>query len=149
MKVKEIMTTNIKSAKADTPVRDIVEVMCFNKISGLPVVDDDNNVVGVISEKDVLKKMFPDISDVAKEEGMPDFEKMEKDYSDALMLKTGDIMTKLVASANPDMPIMKAVSIMCVQKIRRIPVVEGRKLVGIISLGDVHKAIFANSLKGA
>lgn len=149
MKVKEIMTTNIKSAKADTPVRDIVEVMCFNKISGLPVVDDDNNVVGVVSEKDVLKKMFPDISDVAKEEGTPDFEKMEKDYSDALMLKTGDLMTKLVASANPDMPIMKAVSIMCVQKIRRIPVVEGRKLVGIISLGDVHKAIFANSLKGA
>jgi CBS domain-containing protein len=149
MKVKDIMNTNVKTAKPATPVRDIVEVMCFNKISGLPVVDDNNNVVGVVSEKDVLRKMFPDISDVAKEEGVPDFERMEKDYGDALSLKTGDIMSKLVASANPDMPLMKAVSIMCVQKIRRIPVVQGNKLVGIISLGDVHKAIFANSLKGS
>lgn len=149
MKVKDIMTTSVKTAKVDTPVRQIVEVMCFNKISGLPVVDDDNNVVGVVSEKDVLRKMFPDISDVAREEGALDFEKMEKDYSDALMLKVGDIMTKMVASASPDMPVMKAVSIMCVQKIRRIPVVEGGKLKGIISLGDVHKAIFKNSLQVA
>ena len=107
------------------------------------------NVVGVVSEKDVLRKMFPDISDVAKEEGVPDFERMEKDYGDALSLKTSDIMTKMVASASPDMPLMKAVSVMCVQKIRRIPVTQNGKLVGIISLGDVHKAIFANSLKGA
>lgn len=149
MKVKDIMNTNVKTAKANTPVREIVEVMCFNKISGLPVVDDNNNVVGVVSEKDVLRKMFPDISDVAKEEGSPDFERMEKDYSDALMLKTGDIMTKLVASVNPEMPVMKAVSMMCVQKIRRVPVLQGSKLVGIISLGDVHKAIFANSLKAS
>ncbi len=149
MKVKDIMNTNVKTAKPSTPVRDIVEVMCFNKISGLPVVDDAGNVVGVVSEKDVLRKMFPDISDVAKEEGLPDFERMEKDYGDALSLKTSDIMTKMVASASPDMPLMKAVSVMCVQKIRRIPVTQNGKLVGIISLGDVHKAIFANSLKGA
>lgn len=149
MKVQDIMNTSVKTAKPSTPVRDIVEIMCFNKISGLPVVDDDNNVVGVISEKDVLRNMFPDISQVAKEEGTPDFEKMEKDYGDALGLKAADLMSKQVASASPDMPVMKAVSIMCVQKIRRIPVVRAGKLVGIISLGDVHKAIFANSLKGA
>jgi len=149
MKVKDIMNRNVKTAKPSTPVRDIVEVMCFNKISGMPVVDDNNNVVGVVSEKDVLRKMFPDIADVAKEEGVPDFERMEKSYSDALSLKTSDIMSKLVASATAEMPVMKAVSMMCVQKIRRIPVVEGGKLVGIVSLGDVHKAIFANSLKAS
>lgn len=149
MKVKDIMNTSVKTAKPSTPVRDLVEVMCFNKISGMPVVDDNNNVVGVVSEKDVLRKMFPDISEVAREEGVPDFEKMEKGYSDALGLQASDLMSKLVASASPEMPLMKAVSIMCVQKIRRIPVVEAGKLVGIISLGDVHKAIFANSLKGA
>ncbi|OQX01502.1 MAG: hypothetical protein BWK73_45825 [Thiothrix lacustris] len=149
MKVKDIMNKSVKTANPNTPVRDLVEVMCFNKISGMPVVDDNNNVVGVVSEKDVLRKMFPDIADVAREEGVPDFEKMEKGYSDALSLKASDLMSKLVASASPEMPLMKAVSIMCVQKIRRIPVVESGKLVGIISLGDVHKAIFANSLKGA
>ena len=149
MKVKDIMHTGVKTAKPNTPVRDLVEVMCFNKISGMPVVDDNNNVVGVVSEKDVLRKMFPDIADVAREEGVPDFEKMEKGYSDALGLKASDLMSKLVASASPEMPLMKAVSIMCVQKIRRIPVVEAGKLVGIISLGGVHKAIFANSLKGS
>jgi len=149
MKVKDIMNTNVKTAQVDTPVRSVVEVMFFNRISGLPVIDANNNVVGVVSEKDVLRKMFPDIADVAKEEGVPDFERMEKDYADALSLKAGDIMSRVVASATPEMPVMKAVSMMCVQKIRRIPVVDGKKLVGIISLGDVHKAIFSNSLKVA
>ncbi len=149
MKVKEIMTTSVKTAKADTPVRDIAYAMCFGKISGLPVVDEENNIIGIVSEKDVLKQMFPDITQVARGEGPTDFERMEKDYSDGLKRTAKDIMTRNVASVTPDMPVMKAVSIMSARTIRRIPVVEGKKLVGIVSLGDVHKAIFANSLKGA
>jgi len=49
-------------------------------------------------------------------------------------------------TVTPDDPILKAVSIMCLKKIRRIPVAEGNKLVGIVSVGDVHKAIFQKQL---
>lgn len=145
MIVSEIMTTGVKTARADTPVKDIANTMCFNKISGLPIVDDNDNIVGIVSEKDLLTRMFPDMATIAAE-GRPNFEEMEKEYSDTLSLVAGDIMTSTVSTVAPDMPIMKAASMMCVNKIRRIPVAENNKVVGIISIGDVHKAIFQNSL---
>lgn len=145
MLVSETMTTSVKTAKADTPVKELANIMCLNNISGLPVVDDEDNIVGIVSEKDLLKKMFPDMKEIANE-GKPDFEEMEKKYSEALELIADDIMTKNVSSVTSDMPIMKAASLMCVRNIRRIPVVDNGKLVGIISIGDVHKAIYQNTL---
>lgn len=141
MKVSEIMTTAVKTVQIDTSVKEIANIMCLHKISGLPVVDEDNNILGIISEKDLLKKMFPDIVTVA-DEGRPDFENMESQYRNLLQLQAGDLMTRSVSSVSPDMPIMKAASMMCVNNIRRIPVAENNKLLGIVSIGDVHKAIF-------
>ena len=86
------------------------------------------------------------MADLIKEEGVPNFEDMEQGYTGALQLKVGDIMTTTVLSVTGDMSIMKAASLMCVRKIRRIPVTQGTKLVGIVSIGDVHKAIFQQSL---
>ena len=146
MKVSETMTTGVKTASADTPVKELANIMCLNNISGLPVVDSNNTIVGIVSEKDLLRRMFPDMSDLVTEGGMPDFEEMEKSYSDTLRLVASDIMTTNVASVSSDMPIMKAASLMCVRNIRRIPVVDNNKLVGIISIGDVHKAIYQDAL---
>ena len=145
MKVSEIMTTGVKTAKQDTPVKEIANTMCFNKISGLPIVDDNDKIIGIVSEKDLLKRMFPDMDTIAKE-GRPNFEEMEKGYADTLNLVAGDIMTRAVSAVTPDMPIMKAASMMCINQIRRIPVAENDKIVGIVSIGDVHKAIFQSSL---
>ena len=146
MKVSEIMTSGVKTTRANTPVKDLANMMCLNNISGLPVIDDENKIIGIVSEKDLLKRMFPDIADLAREEGMPDFEDMEKNYSDTLSLIASDIMTKTVSSVSSEMPIMKAASMMCARNIRRIPVVDNNKLVGIISIGDVHKAIYQDAL---
>ena len=145
MIVSEIMTTNVKTAQEDTSVREIANTMCFNKISGLPIVDDDDKIIGIVSEKDLLKRMFPDMATIA-EEGRPNFEEMEQGYADTLQLKAKDIMTSVVSTVTPEMPIMKAASMMCINKIRRIPVAHNDILVGIISIGDVHKAIFQSSL---
>lgn len=139
------MTTGVKTAKADTTVKEIANTMCFNKISGLPIIDDNEKIIGIVSEKDLLRKMFPDMATIA-DEGRPNFEEMEKGYADTLDLVASDIMTNSVSTVSPDMPIMKAASMMCIHKIRRIPVAENGKVVGIISIGDVHKAIFQNSL---
>ena len=146
MIVSEIMTTGVKTANADTPVKEIANTMCFNKISGLPIVDADNRIIGIVSEKDLLKRMFPDMATIAAE-GRPNFEEMEKGYADTLQLIASDIMTTTVSSVSPEMPIMKAASLMCINNIRRIPAAdEDGKLVGIISIGDVHKAIFQSSM---
>jgi len=147
MIVKDIMNSSVKTAKADTPIKEIASIMCFNKISGVPVVDDNNKLVGVLSEKDILRAMFPDVEQIMLEGAKTDFESIEDDYRNVLDKKAGDLMTQAVASVTPDMPLLKAASLMCVKKIRRIPVTgENNQLVGIISIGDVHKAIFQESL---
>ncbi len=153
MLVKDIMNTNVKVANLTTPVREIAVIMCFNKISGVPIVNDENEIIGIISEKDVLNSMYPKVDDYMQI-GSYDFEQREEEYTDILNLQVKDIMKPGLFTVTPDDPILKAVSIMCLKKIRRIPVSEGKKLVGIISVGDVHKAIFqkhldANNLQAA
>ncbi|MCU7939551.1 MAG: CBS domain-containing protein [gamma proteobacterium symbiont of Bathyaustriella thionipta] len=146
MQVKDTMCTDVKTCKADTPIKDIATLMCFNKISGLPVVDDDNNVIGIISEKDILCSMFPDMKELVESGAKADFEALEKDYGSVLSKTVDDLMTRVVASVSPDMPILRAASMMWLRKIRRIPVTENNKLVGILSMGDVHKSVFQESL---
>lgn len=146
MLVKDIMTTAVKSATTGDAVRDVATVMCFNKISGLPVVDGSQKLIGMISEKDILHAMFPSLQDVIENPTPPDFEQLEREYTDVVSLKVGDLMTTILYVADPEMPVLKAASMMFRNRIRRIPVAKDGKLVGIISIGDVHKAMFRKNL---
>lgn len=147
MIVKDIMTKEVKTTRPDAAVKDIASIMCFNKISGVPVVDENEHLIGILSEKDILHCMFPDIGEVIGDGGgSRDFEKLEGNYQDAMNKKVGDLMTTTVATVSADIPVLKAASMMWLKKIRRIPVTEGDKLIGIISIGDVHRAIFQDNL---
>ncbi|HCU53058.1 MAG TPA: signal transduction protein [Gammaproteobacteria bacterium] len=146
MLVKDIMSTTVKTAKPADPVRDIATIMCFNKISGLPVVDGEGHLVGMISEKDILHAMFPKLQDFIANPSTPDFEALEHEYRDVVNLQVADLMTAIVHSAEPDMPVLKAASIMFRNRIRRIPVAKNGLLLGIVSIGDVHKAMFRKNL---
>jgi len=147
MVVKDIMTTDVKTTRPDTAVKEIASIMCLKKISGVPVVDENERLVGILSEKDILHYMFPDIGDIMSEGGEArDFEKLEGNYQDAMNRKVGDLMTTTVETVSADIPVLRAASMMWLKKIRRIPVTEGDKLLGIISIGDVHKAIFQANL---
>jgi len=147
MIVKDIMNTTVKTADAGTLIKDIASIMCLNKISGVPVVDSGEKLIGVLSEKDILLAMFPDVQQIMEEGAKPDFESIEFDYKRLLDKRVGDLMTQTVASVTPEMPLLKAASMMCAKKIRRIPVTDDNNgLVGIVSIGDVHKAIFQENL---
>ena len=147
MIVKDIMTTDLKTTRPDTAVKEIASIMCLKRISGVPVVDENERLVGILSEKDILHCMFPDIGEIMSEGGEArDFEKLEGNYQDAMNKKVGDLMTTTVETVSADIPVLRAASMMWLKKIRRIPVTEGDKLIGIISVGDVHKAIFQDNL---
>lgn len=147
MIVQDIMKTSVKSATSDTSIRDIASTMCFNKISGVPVIDASDKLIGVLSEKDILRNMFPDVQQLMEQGSNINFEDMETDYRHIMDKKVGDLMTDAVASVTPEMPLLKAASMMCSKQIRRIPVTtDDNKLIGIISIGDVHKAIFQENL---
>ncbi|MBF0383695.1 MAG: CBS domain-containing protein [Magnetococcales bacterium] len=148
MLVQDVMITNVLTARTDDSVRSIAGTICTNKVSGLPVVDDDNVLVGVVSEKDILNSLLPSYSEFLLDpiRGR-DFEGMENSYKEVLSKTVGDLMTPRAFSVSPDDPLMKAASQMALHKFRRIPVVgPGNKLVGIVSLGDIHKAIFKREL---
>ena len=140
------MNSDVKTVKPDSLARDVAMVMCLQKISGMPVIDDDNNIVGIISEKDILQHMFPDVDEAMTMDSKPDFEDMEKSYAETLGMRVSELMTSNVATVSADMPCLKAASMMWLRKVRRIPVTDGKKLVGIVSIGDVHRAIFQQQL---
>jgi len=148
MLVKDVMTDPVKTVKPDTNLEEVTSLMCLKRYSGLPVVDDNQKLVGFIAERDVLRYLFPSIQDIMENMEAIDFEAMENDYKKVLPLKAADLMIKGVITISPDLAILKAVSIMARNNFRRIPVAEGDKLVGMLSLGDIHRAIFMKNFTG-
>ncbi|OQY55996.1 MAG: signal transduction protein [Candidatus Parabeggiatoa sp. nov. 2] len=149
MLVKEIMTRAVKTITPETRLQEVASLMCLHRFSGLPVVEGDDKLLGILAERDVLRYLFPSIEDVMGGMSSLDFDSMEGDYKKILEKKAADMMTPGAITVSPDMPILKAVSVMARHNFRRIPVAEGDKLVGMISLGDIHRAIFMKSFSGS
>jgi CBS domain-containing protein len=148
MKVKEIMKTNIINFKKGTSVREAARVLSEKHISGAPVVDEKDRLIGIVSEKDIFRAIYPDYEDFYSDLGLrTDFEKIESRITDVVNLKVEDVMIKNVISVAPDTPIVKVGAIMLAENIHRVMVLEGNKPLGIVTRRDIYKAIFKNKLK--
>jgi len=146
MLVKEIMTGSPRTVTPETGLLEVVSLMCLYRYSGLPVMNE-GRMMGFIAEKDVLHKLFPTLEDMMADGlGSVDYERMMSKYTDVVNLKVKDLMTSNVISASPEDHILKAASTMVRNRFRRIPVADAGELVGMISLGDVHKALFQSSV---
>ena len=145
MKVEDIMTTNLRTVTSDKKLGEVVSLMCIYRYSGIPVVDD-GKLVGTVSESDVLGKMFPKLEDLMGSMSSVDYDAQMSHYSEVVHIAVKDVMTKVVITVKPDMHILQAASVMVGRKFRRIPVAVGDKLVGMVSMGDVHKAIYQSIL---
>lgn len=144
MKVKDIMKTDVYSVRPDDVAMKVAALVCGKKVSGICVVDDSGKLVGIVSEKDVLKAMYPSYEEFYEYPiAHMDFEKMEERAVDMSKKPVQEIMTATVITVAPDTPILKAASILIRERIRRVPVVDQDKLVGIVSQGDIHQAIFS------
>jgi predicted transcriptional regulator len=145
MLVKDIMTTNVRTVTSDKKLGEVVSLMCIYRYSGIPVVDD-GKLVGTVSESDVLGKMFPKLEDLMDSMSAVDYEALMKQYANVVNVQVKDVMTPAVITIKPNMHILQAASLMCGRKFRRIPVAVGDELVGMVSMGDVHKAIFQSTV---
>ena len=147
MLVKDVMGHSVRSVTADTPMIEVASLMCLYRYSGLPVVDDDGKLAGFIAEKDVFAQMLPSLQDLMQD-GMAsvDMDDLMGKYKDVMALKVEDMMTKGAISVSPDMHVLRAASVMARNRFRRIPVADNGTLVGVISLGDVHKAIYQSNI---
>ena len=145
MKVEDIMTTNVRTVSSDKKLGEVVSLMCIYRYSGIPVIDD-GKLVGTVSESDILGKMFPKLEDLMDSMSTVDYDEQMNQYSDVVSITVKDVMTPVVISIRPDMHILQAASMMVGRKFRRIPVAVGDELVGMVSMGDVHKAIYQSTL---
>ena len=143
MQVHEVMSRAIRSVNPDAKVMEVASIMCLYRIPGIPIVADDGELVGIIAEKDVLHCLFPKLENLM-EEGMGnvDLNKQITKYKDVLALPVSNLMTRNPVTVSPDMHVLRAASVMVRHRFRRIPVVHDGMLVGMLSLGDLHKAIF-------
>ena len=142
--IKDVMTKNVIAVKKDTKVSELIEILTKNRISGIPVVDEENRVIGIVSEADLLFT-----TKTGKIRGLREFLKrlIGEEYSTLATplsgdLKVEDIMTSPVITASPDMDIEEAFKILSEKRIKRLPVVdENGKLIGIITRHDLVSAI--------
>ncbi|MCP4077486.1 MAG: CBS domain-containing protein [Gammaproteobacteria bacterium] len=147
MLVEDVMSKSLKTVNPDTSMAEVVSMMCLYRLSGIPVVEDENKLVGFISERDVLDPMFPKLEDMMDGLAAIDMTAALDKYSDVVGLTVSDLMTTSVISVGPDLEILKAAAKMVGNRFRRIPVAVGDRLIGMLSLGDVHKSIYIEHVK--
>ncbi|MCX5779239.1 MAG: CBS domain-containing protein [Firmicutes bacterium] len=146
MLAKTIMTKDVIAVRPEEKVEKVVRILVDNKISGVPVVDEDNHVVGIVTEKDLMIKaselkvpfyvtLFDSI--IFLENPMR-FNNDIKKYTAALVKEA---MTAKVISVEEDTPVSDIVAIMQKRNINRVPVVRHGKLIGIITRNDILKSL--------
>jgi len=118
LKVEDVMTRDVISVKQDTPIYEAMALMRKHDITGMPVIDDDMTLVGVITEKDVLRLFCGDEDDENK--------------------TVGFFMTRPAVSYRENESLQSVCDFMMVNYFRRVPVVSKKgNLVGIISRPDI------------
>ena len=146
LKVREIMTTGVITVKPDTTVGELADILAKNKISGVPVVDDQGLVLGMVSEADIILQdadlHFPYyVQFLEMVIYLQSVHKFEERVRKSIGSKVSEIMTSEVVSASPDETVREVATLMADRNVNRLPVTENGRLVGIVSRGDIVRAI--------
>jgi CBS domain-containing protein len=144
--VREIMTTAVITAKSDTTVRELADILAKNKISGVPVVDDNGRVLGMVSEADIILQdadlHFPYyIQFLESVIYLQSVHKFEERFRKQIGSKVSEIMTEEVVSVMPEQTVREVATLMADRNVNRLPVTENGRLVGIVTRGDIVRAI--------
>ena len=136
MQAKDIMTVNVISVSETTPVHEIVQLMLKYQISAVPVIDDARNVVGIVSEGDLLRSETPRAGrrrpwwlEAVLGEGVA--------YEKAHGRNAGAVMTRNVVTVDEDTPIHQIAELLERHHIKRVPVLRGGRLAGIVSRANL------------
>jgi len=134
------MSKKVLTISPKTSFEEIVKVLVKNKISGVPVMDKNQKIVGIVSEKDLFHKLFPSQKAFYKDpEYFMNFDRLENDAKAVLSIKAKKIMSKKVIYVEPDDHILKAVSLFVMHNIRRLPVLNKGRIVGIVTTNNIYR----------
>jgi CBS domain-containing protein len=145
--VAEIMTPTPMTVKPETPLKEAIAILAKNKISGLPVVNEEDKLVGIISENDLMWQETgveppPYIMLLDSVIYLENPHRYEKEIHKALGQTVKDVMSDKPITIKIDQSVKQAARLLHDKKIRRLPVVnEQGKVVGIITQGDIIRAM--------
>jgi len=132
--VKDVMTTHVVAVRLKATYKDMATRLREFRVSAFPVLDDDNKVVGVVSEADLLTKEALEYSTTGVAGGILHGRERAK----AAAVTAADLMTRPAVTIGPDELVSHAARLMYSRKVKRLPVVDDRgRLVGIVSRADV------------
>ncbi len=146
MKAKEIMTKDVITVRRDTTVRDLALLFAENRISSVPVLDEEGLLVGIVSESDLIEQdknlHIPTVVSIFDWVIYLESDKrFEKELQKMTGQTAGDIMSGEVLSVGPEAPVSEVADIMTSRKVQAVPVVEGRRVLGIIGRIDMVKTM--------
>ena len=145
---KDIMTTEVITVTTETSVRDLADILWKNRISGAPVIDSDDDLVSVVTESDLIDqnkkvhipKMISILDSVLFLEKPG---KMKEDIQKMTGATVRDIMAKELVSVTADTPLDEIATIMAEKNFHTLPVVAGKKLIGVIGKSDIIRTLIA------
>ncbi|HVC60710.1 MAG TPA: CBS domain-containing protein [Acetobacteraceae bacterium] len=141
-----IMTRNVVTARPSDTVARVARLLTDNAISAVPVCDDSGALLGMVSEGDLMR---PFVNSHVKRRAwwlalLADGNDLAPEFLDYVRLdrhEVGDLMTKPVIAASETTSVTELAELMVGHRIKRLPIVRGEKLVGIVSRADVIRAI--------
>ena len=143
MTVADVMTWDVISVSDDTPVGEVARALTGNKISAVPVVSETGRLLGIVSESDLIRR-----AEIGTEReptwwrrAFPDVRADALDYVRTHGRKARHVMTSPAITATEDMALSEVARILEKRRLKRLPVVENGKLVGIVSRSDLVWAL--------
>ncbi|MBD2094635.1 CBS domain-containing protein [Trichocoleus sp. FACHB-591] len=148
--VAEVMSRNPITVKPETPLQEVVQILAERRISGLPVVDQSDKLIGVVSETDLMWQetgatppAYIMILDSVIYLENPS--RYERDLHKALGQTVGEVMSRDPVTTNPDQPLQEAARLMHERSIHRLPVLDATgQVIGILTRGDIVRAMAAH-----
>jgi CBS domain-containing protein len=146
MKISDIMSSNVLSVREDSTILEAIRLMLQHGISGLVVLDKSDRLVGVVTEGDFLRRTETGTEKHPSRwlQFLVGPGKLATEYVHGSGRKVGEVMTRSPQTVTEDTPIADAVEVMEKHRIKRVPVVRGQQVVGMVS-----RANFLRALAGA
>ena len=146
LNASDIMTTEVITVKKETPLKDLARILYDSHINGVPVVDDEGALIGIICESDLIRKdkklHIPTV--VALFDAVFYLEspkKFEKEIQRINATTVEDLYTKEVLTVDEKTPVDEIATIMTEKKIYTIPVLDSDRLVGVIGKADLIRTL--------
>lgn len=151
MNVAEIMTQPVITVRSETTIAEAARLMLQHRISGLPVVDAGGAVVGIVTEGDLLRRA--ETGTERRHARWLEFlispGRLAREYANAHARNVGEAMTPDVVSVAPQDPLELVVGLMERRHIKRLPVIDAGRLVGIVSRANLVRALVHNLARPA